>query len=40
MLNDELMHNKRVVSSRSALFLLNAWLSQNLYVNSVFFQVQ
>ena len=42
MLNDDthaqhICNNKRVVLFRVALFLLNACLSQNLYISSVFF---
>ena len=42
MLNDDthaqhICNSKRVVLFRVALFLLNAYLSQNLYISSVFF---
>ena len=42
MLNDDtyaqhICNSKRVVLFRVALFLLNACLSQNLYISSVFF---
>ena len=36
-LMNNIYNSKRVVLSRSALFLLNAWLSQNLDISSVFF---